>query len=91
MESVFSAFDRNQMLLPRFVTFSRTLSLFEFLFSVIEGPRLHYSSVPPCLKLCVSGPLLPGHRQWRLLRDAGINAHMHIRQSVWDLVPSGSS
>ena len=91
MESVFSAFDGNHMLLPRFVTFSRTLSLLEFLFSVIEGPRLHYFSVPPCLKLCVSGPLLPGHRQWRLLRDAGINAIMHMRQCVRDLIPSGSS
>lgn len=60
----------NQMLLRRFVTFSRTLNLFEFLFSLIGGPRLHYFSGPPCLKLYVSSPLLPGPRQWRLLRDA---------------------
>ena len=59
----------NQMLLRRFVTFSRTLNLSEFLFSLIGGPRLHYFNVPPCLKLYVSAPLLPGPRQWRLLRD----------------------
>ena len=59
----------NQMLLRRFVTFSRTLNFSEFLFSLIGGPRLYYFNVPPCLKLYVSAPLLPGPRQWRLLRD----------------------
>ena len=78
----------NQMLLRRFVTFSRTLNL---LFSLIEGPRLHYFCMPPGLKLYVPAPLLPGHRQWGLLRGAGGNANMRIRQRVPDLIPGGSS
>lgn len=67
----------NQMLLRRFVTLSRTLNL---LFSLMEGPRLHYFSMPPCLKPYVPAPLLPGHRQWGLLRGAGGNVDMRIRQ-----------
>ena len=78
----------NQMLHRRFVTFSRTLNL---LFSLIEGPRLHYFCMPPGLKLYVPAPLLPGHRQWGLLRGAGGNANMRIRQRVPDLIPGGSS